>query len=88
MFALGNSVRGGKVYGDWKGLRDDQLNEGRDLAVTTDFRDVFAEAAYKQMKAKDLSKLFPEYAASQTRFKQREGQRVRFYAETADRWLG
>src|SRR5215204_3336728 len=42
MLVLGNSVKGGKVYGDWKGLKDDQLNEGRDLAVTTDFRDVFA----------------------------------------------
>src|SRR6185369_14891891 len=43
MFIVGNSVRGGKVYGDWPGLRSDQLFEGRDLALTTDFRDVFGE---------------------------------------------
>src|ERR1044072_4604106 len=38
MFIVGNSVRGGKVYGDWPGLKSDQLYEGRDLALTTDFR--------------------------------------------------
>ncbi|MCV5262797.1 DUF1501 domain-containing protein, partial [Escherichia coli] len=51
MFIIGNGVKGGKVYGDWKGLKPDQLNEGRDLAVTTDFRDVFAEAAVKHLGA-------------------------------------
>src|ERR1041385_15872 len=45
MFVLGNSVRGGKVYGHWPGLKTDQLYEGRDLALTTDFRDVFSEVA-------------------------------------------
>ncbi len=61
MLVLGNSVKGGKVYGDWKGLRNDQLNEGRDLAVTTDFRDVFAEAASAHLGARDLNALFPKY---------------------------
>lgn len=69
MFILGNSVKGGKVYADWKGLKPDQLNEGRDLAVTTDFRDVFAEAASKHMGAKDLAKIFPNYAATKDRFR-------------------
>ncbi len=69
MFLLGNSVKGGKVYGDWKGLKNDQLNEGRDLAVTTDFRDVFAEAAAKHLGAKDLAKLFPKYTASVSNFR-------------------
>ena len=41
MFVVGNGVRGGKVYGQWPGLKGDQLYEGRDLALTTDFRDVF-----------------------------------------------
>ncbi|MGB5013277.1 MAG: DUF1501 domain-containing protein, partial [Pyrinomonadaceae bacterium] len=49
MFVIGNSVKGGKVYGDFKGLKSDKLYEGRDLDVTTDFRDVFAEAAYKHL---------------------------------------
>ncbi len=67
MFVLGNSVKGGKVYGDWKGLKSDQLNEGRDLAVTTDFRDVFGEIAYKHLGSKDLKKVFPNYADASTK---------------------
>ncbi len=69
MLVLGNSVRGGKVYGDWKGLKNDQLNEGRDLAVTTDFRDVFAEAAFKHLGSTDLNKLFPNYSATKEKFR-------------------
>lgn len=69
MLVLGNSVKGGKVYGDWKGLKNDQLNEGRDLAVTTDFRDVFAEISSKHLGNKKFDKVFPNYAAKQTNFK-------------------
>ncbi len=69
MLVLGNSVKGGKVYGGWKGLKPDQLNEGRDLALTTDFRDVFAEAAYKHMGSRDLARLFPKFSASPKNFK-------------------
>ena len=69
MLVLGNSVKGGKVYGDWNGLKNDQLNEGRDLAVTTDFRDVFAEVAYKHLGGRDLQKLFPKYTASTANFR-------------------
>ncbi|MGH9947633.1 MAG: DUF1501 domain-containing protein [Pyrinomonadaceae bacterium] len=69
MLVLGNSVKGGKVYGEWKGLKNDQLNEGRDLAVTTDFRDVFAEVANKHLGTKDLRKLFPNYAAAANKFR-------------------
>ncbi len=69
MFILGNSVKGGKIYGDWKGLKSDQLNEGRDLAVTTDFRDVFGEVAYKHLGNKNLDKVFPGYTANSGKFK-------------------
>ena len=69
MFVVGNSVKGGNVYGDFKGLKSDKLYEGRDLDVTTDFRDVFAEAAYKHSGAKDLSKIFPNYSATTTKFR-------------------
>ncbi len=69
MLVLGNSVKGGKVYGDWKGLRPDQLSEGRDLAVTTDFRDVFAEAASKHLGSKDLNTLFPKYTVDRSNFR-------------------
>ena len=69
MFVLGNSVQGGKVYGDFKGLKNDKLYEGRDLDVTTDFRDVFAEAAYRHLGAKDLAKVFPGYSATKEKFR-------------------
>ena len=59
MFVLGGGVRGGKVYGRWPGLDDAQLNEGRDLAVTTDFRQVLAEAAYSTLGTRDLASVFP-----------------------------
>lgn len=69
MFVLGNSVKGGKVYGDFRGLKNDKLYEGRDLDVTTDFRDVFAEAAYTHIGNKDLAAIFPGYATSKTKFR-------------------
>ncbi len=69
MCVLGNSVQGGKVYGDFRGLKNDKLYEGRDLDVTTDFRDVFAEAAYKHIGNKDLAAIFPGYAASANKFR-------------------
>ena len=69
MLVLGNSVRGGKIYGDWKGLKSDALNDGRDLAVTTDFRDVFAEVAYAHLGNKNLDKIFPNYSAGKNKFR-------------------
>jgi uncharacterized protein (DUF1501 family) len=59
MFVLGGAVKGGKVYGKWPGLSNQQLNEGRDLAVTTDFRNVLGEAAYKTLGARRLDVVFP-----------------------------
>jgi uncharacterized protein (DUF1501 family) len=67
MFVIGNSVKGGKIYGDWKGLSNSNLNEGRDLAVTTDFRDVFAEVASKHLGNKKLDKVFPNYAIAESK---------------------
>jgi uncharacterized protein (DUF1501 family) len=69
MFILGGAVKGGKVYGDWRGLKSDKLYEGRDLDVTTDFRDIFAEAAYKHMGSTDLAKIFPNYSATKENFR-------------------
>ncbi|MDT7543029.1 MAG: hypothetical protein QOE33_2933 [Acidobacteriota bacterium] len=69
MFLLGGGVRGGKVYGDWPGLDSDKLNEGRDLALTTDFRDVFGEVSTRHLGNADLSKVFPGYAASAAKFR-------------------
>ncbi len=59
MFVLGGAVKGGKVYGQWPGVADEQLNEGRDLKVTTDFRNVLGEAAYKTLGSRDLELVFP-----------------------------
>jgi uncharacterized protein (DUF1501 family) len=61
MMILGGGVKGGRVYGKWPGLERDKLYEGRDLAITTDFRDVFAEAVTRHLGAKDISKIFPGY---------------------------
>ena len=69
MFVVGNSVRGGKVYGQWPGLKSDQLYEGRDLALTTDFRDVFGEIARKHLGASNLKAVFPGYEASSSKFR-------------------
>ena len=69
MFVLGNGVRGGRVLGPWPGLKNDQLYEGRDLALTTDFRDVFAEIARKHLGTGNLQAVFPGYAASEAKFR-------------------
>jgi uncharacterized protein (DUF1501 family) len=65
MLVLGGDVRGGKVYGKWPGLEQNQLWQGRDLAITTDFRDVFTEAVMGHLGAKDISKIFPGYVNKQ-----------------------
>ncbi len=61
MFAMGGSVRGGKVYGEWPGMQHEQLYEGRDLNVTTDFRTVLSELVTKQMGNRDLRHIFPGF---------------------------
>ncbi len=61
MLALGGGVKGGKVYGKWPGLQREQLFEGRDLAVTTDFRDVFGEVLTKHLAVPSVAKVFPRY---------------------------
>jgi uncharacterized protein (DUF1501 family) len=59
MFVLGGNVKGGKVYGKWPGLADHQLNEGRDLAITTDYRQVLGEVVAKTIGATNLEVTFP-----------------------------
>ena len=69
MMVIGGAVRGGKVYGTWPGLKNDQLYEGRDLALTTDFRDVFGEVAKKHLVARNLATIFPSYKMEPQKFK-------------------
>ena len=61
MLLLGGGVKGGKVYGQWPGLDSSHLYENRDLAVTTDFRDVFAEILEKRLGIQALAPVFPGY---------------------------
>jgi len=61
MFVLGGPVKGGKVYGRWPGLDQSQLYEGRDLALTTDFRQVIGEAVARHLGNKNLASVFPGY---------------------------
>ena len=61
MMVLGGPVQGGKVYGEWPGLEKEQLFEGRDLAVTTDFRTVLSELLQGHLGRTDLSSVFPGF---------------------------
>lgn len=68
MFMLGGQVKGGRVYGRWPGLSPEQLYEGRDLAVTTDYRQVLAEAVWKNLGARDMNLVFPRAGVGPQRF--------------------
>jgi uncharacterized protein (DUF1501 family) len=61
MMVLGGAVRGGKVYGRWPGLEKHQLYEGRDLAVTTDFRAVLSELVSEHLGQKNIAQVFPGF---------------------------
>ncbi|HSA56863.1 MAG TPA: DUF1501 domain-containing protein [Gemmatimonadaceae bacterium] len=63
MFVIGGGVKGGKVHGRWPGLAREQLFEGRDLALTTDFRTVFSETLSKHMGAESVQSVFPGFEA-------------------------
>lgn len=69
MFVIGGGIKGGKVYGDWPGLAREQLNEDRDLALTTDFRDVFAELLVGHLGCKNIDAVFPDFTVNKGRFK-------------------
>lgn len=63
MFVMGGDVRGGKVYGDWPGMSPEQLYEGRDLNLTTDFRAVLGELVTKQLGNRQVASVFPGFQA-------------------------
>ncbi|HEX6575466.1 MAG TPA: DUF1501 domain-containing protein [Gemmatimonadaceae bacterium] len=66
LFVIGGDVKGGKVHGKWPGLENEQLYEGRDLALTTDFRSVFAEVSSRHLGAKSLDRIFPGFNARES----------------------
>ncbi len=68
MFVLGGPVKGGKVYGRWPGLAQSQLYEGRDLALTTDFRQVIGEAVVRHMGNTNVANVFPGFDSQSGKF--------------------
>jgi uncharacterized protein (DUF1501 family) len=64
MMVIGGAVRGGKVYGRWPGLAREQRHDGRDLAITTDFRAVFNETVRTHLALRDTSHVFPGFKSS------------------------
>ncbi len=68
MFVLGGGVRGGRVVGTWPGLAPEQRYQQRDLAVTTDFRDLFGEVIARHLGVQQLDVVFPGYALSADRY--------------------
>lgn len=65
MFALGGGVNGGKVYGDWPGLADAQLEDG-DLAITTDYRQVLAELLAARAGNASAGEVFPGFSGGRS----------------------
>jgi uncharacterized protein (DUF1501 family) len=69
LFVIGGSVHGGKkVFGRWPGLEPEQLYEGRDLALTTDFRAVFAEVVSRHLGASKLDSIFPGFETDRSKW--------------------
>ena len=62
MFAFGGDIQGGKIYGEWPGLAEEQLYESRDLNLTTDFRDVLGELVTRHLGNRQIASVFPGYA--------------------------
>ncbi len=62
MWVMGGAVNGGKVYGEWPGLNSNQLYQGRDLAVTTDFRTVISAVLERHLRLPDssMASIFPD----------------------------
>jgi uncharacterized protein (DUF1501 family) len=68
MFVVGGGIKGGRVYTRWPGLNEEQLNQGRDLAVTTDYRSVLGEIIAKHLGDRDLKTVFPGFANDPRQF--------------------
>jgi uncharacterized protein (DUF1501 family) len=68
MFVMGGGIKGGKVYARWPGMNDGQLYQGRDLAVTTDYRSVLGEIIATHLGDRNLSAVFPGFANDPRQF--------------------
>jgi uncharacterized protein (DUF1501 family) len=65
---MGGDIKGGRVYTRWPGLAEGQLNQGRDLAVTTDYRSVLGEIINRHLGDRDLATVFPGFANDPRQF--------------------
>lgn len=63
MLVLGPQAKGGRMVGRWPGLANEALEEGADLAVVTDYRDVLAELLATHLRTADTSRVFPGHTA-------------------------
>ncbi|HXZ11498.1 MAG TPA: DUF1501 domain-containing protein [Candidatus Sulfotelmatobacter sp.] len=68
MFVLGGAIKGGRVYSRWPGLSEGQLYQGRDLAVTTDYRSVLGEIISRHLGEQNLKTVFPGFANDPKQF--------------------
>ena len=68
MMVMGGPVRGGRVLGPWPGLEPEARFEGRDLAVTTDFRDLFSEVLARHLHSGSLDAVFPGHEVAPKRY--------------------
>ena len=68
MLVLGGTVKGGRMVGRWPGLAREQLYEGRDLAVTTDFRHLFSEVAVRHLGVPVTAPLFPGFSTNPPKY--------------------
>jgi uncharacterized protein (DUF1501 family) len=68
MFVMGGDVKGGKVYTRWPGMGENQLYQGRDLAVTTDYRSVLGEIMAKHLSGRNLDAVFPGFRNDPSQF--------------------
>jgi len=68
MFVMGGDIKGGRVYSRWPGMSEGELYEGRDLAVTTDYRSVLGEIISKHLGDRDLKAVFPGFANDPKQF--------------------
>jgi uncharacterized protein (DUF1501 family) len=71
MMVIGGNVKGGQIHGTWPGLREEQRHEGRDLTITTDFRDVFGEVVMRHLSAREdiAARVFPGYGVKPGQFR-------------------
>ena len=69
MLVLGGGVRGGRILGPWPGLEREQLYEGRDLAITSDFRDVFSEVIEGHLGTRNPARVFPGHEVDVARYR-------------------